>query len=573
MPVTKQPAKTAVIQKGKRPVTSKNKGRDSKRSKKQSSSEEDSEIDVEEEMVSSEAEIMEDDFESDVTIEDGESGDEKMQMFGSDDDDAEMMDDNFDVEADDSEEDSDKELASEDADEEDKVMVEDTSNLIIGVDSEGVTDVGAAQQRIQKIVAILGNFKAYSGQGPSRSELLRQLVADLAAYYSYSEYMIEKIIQIFPVTEAIEFIEANETPRPVTIRVNTLKTRRRDLAQALISRGVNLDPLDKWSPVGLQIFDSPVPIGATPEYLAGHYMLQSAASFLPVMTLNPGDNERVLDMSAAPGGKSTYIAALMRNTGILYANDPSRDRCKSLAANIHRLGVRNSVVCAHDGREFPGVIGGFDRVLLDAPCSGTGVISKDPTVKMSKTEEDFRRLTHLQKELILAAIDSCDANSKTGGIIVYSTCSVTVEENEEVVQYALLKRPNVRLVEAGLEFGREGFPAFRGKSFHPSMKLARRFYPHVHNMDGFFVAKLKKVSNKYPGSAAKEEGIKSDVNNVSVAKPSATKANVANKNVTKPNAANKQSVTKPNTTKVNVTKPNATKVNANKRTNKKTRSK
>jgi ribosomal RNA methyltransferase Nop2 len=207
---------------------------------------------------------------------------------------------------------------------------------------------------------------------------------------------------------------------------------------------VNLDPLDKWSPVGLQIFDSPVPIGATPEYLAGHYMLQSAASFLPVMTLNPGDNERVLDMSAAPGGKSTYIAALMRNTGILYANDPSRDRCKSLAANIHRLGVRNSVVCTHDGREFPGVIGGFDRVLLDAPCSGTGVISKDPTVKMTKTEEDFRRLTHLQKELILAAIDSCDANSKTGGIIVYSTCSITVEENEEVVQYALLKRPTVR---------------------------------------------------------------------------------------------------------------------------------
>ena len=416
---------------------------------------------------------------------------EKMTMFSEDEEEAPMEDDFDGLEA------------SEASEEEENIpaagpTLEDMSGLIVGIEdgSQG-TDVATAQLRIQKILAILGNFKAYAGQGPSRQELMGQLTRDLAAYYSYSEYMVEKILQLFSATEAVEFLEANETPRPVTIRVNTLKTRRRDLAQALINRGVNLDPLDKWSPVGLQIFDSPVPVGATPEYLAGHYMLQSASSFLPVMALAPEENERVLDMSAAPGGKATYIAALMRNTGLLYANDPSRDRCKSLAANIHRLGVRNSVVCTHDGRDFPQVIGGFDRVLLDAPCSGTGVISKDPAVKMSKTDEDFRRLTHLQKELILAAIDSCDARSKTGGIIVYSTCSVMVEENEEVVQYALQKRPNVRLVETGLTFGREGFAAFRGKQFHPSMKLARRYYPHTNNMDGFFVARLRKISNQH----------------------------------------------------------------------------
>lgn len=125
-------------------------------------------------------------------------------------------------------------------------------------------------------------------------------------------------------------------------------------------------------------------IGATPEYLAGHYMLQAASSFLPVIALAPQPGERCLDMASAPGGKTTYISALLQNTGLVFANDSNKARTKSLTANIHRLGCKNVVVCNYDGREFPKVMGGFDRVLLDAPCSGTGVISKDATVKVNK---------------------------------------------------------------------------------------------------------------------------------------------------------------------------------------------
>jgi len=113
-------------------------------------------------------------------------------------------------------------------------------------------------------------------------------------------------------------------------------------------------------------------------------MLQAASSFLPVIALSPQPNERVLDMASAPGGKTTHIAALLQNTGVVFANDTNKARTKSLTANVHRLGCKNVVVCSHDGREFPKVMGGFDRVLLDAPCSGTGVISKDSSVKINK---------------------------------------------------------------------------------------------------------------------------------------------------------------------------------------------
>ncbi|XP_070791459.1 28S rRNA (cytosine(4447)-C(5))-methyltransferase isoform X1 [Pituophis catenifer annectens] len=358
-------------------------------------------------------------------------------------------------------------------------------------------DLQLIHQRIKDNMEVLQDFSSKRENGRSRQEYLSLLHQDLAAYYSYSDFLIGKMTELFPLSELVEFLEANEVSRPLTLRTNTLKTRRRDLAQALINRGVNLDPLGKWSKTGLVVYDSSVPIGATPEYLAGHYMLQGASSLLPVMALAPQENERILDMCCAPGGKTSYIAQLMKNTGVILANDSNAERLHSVVGNLHRLGVTNTVVSHCDGRQFPKVLGGFDRVLLDAPCSGTGVISKDPTVKTNKDEKDILRCAHLQKELILSAIDSVNATSETGGYVVYCTCSVMVEENEWVVDYALKKR-NVRLVPTGLDFGKEGFTRFRERRFHPSLKSTRRFYPHTHNMDGFFVAKLKKFSNAIP---------------------------------------------------------------------------
>ena len=162
-------------------------------------------------------------------------------------------------------------------------------------------------------------------------------------------------MQIFPLSELLEFLEASEVQRPMTIRTNTLKTRRRELAQALINRGVNLDPIGKWTNVGLVVYSSQVPMGATPEYLSGHYILQGASSFLPVMALEPQPNERILDMCAAPGGKSSHIAALMKNSGTLFSNDVNKERIKAVIGNFHRLGITNSVISTCDGRKIPSV--------------------------------------------------------------------------------------------------------------------------------------------------------------------------------------------------------------------------
>ncbi len=251
-------------------------------------------------------------------------------------------------------------------------------------------DVTLTHQRIQDILFVLSDFAAHRSDTRDRFEYVAQLRDDLAAYYGYQTELIEKFMELFAPSELVEFLDANEVQRPMTIRTNTLKTRRRDLAQALINRGVNLDPIGEWSKVGLKIYQSQVcvsvraaarlrrpelptqvPIGATPEYLAGHYMLQSAASMLPVMALGAKEGEKVLDMAAAPGGKTTYLASIMKNTGTLVANDFNKARLKSLTANLHRLGVRIAVVTNYDGRELPKHFQNFDRCVCahDVQCA------------------------------------------------------------------------------------------------------------------------------------------------------------------------------------------------------------
>ncbi|KAH8390929.1 hypothetical protein KR215_002036 [Drosophila sulfurigaster] len=475
--------------------------------------------------------LYEDDMEEEVSDDDDEAQVGKLDdLFADDDDDDEEAASEDDASSDDEDEDGSdddddenddklpieqankklkKRLAKEakEADEEMQMTVDQSEVFQLpepGEELDAEMSLQDVQQRIKDITQVLTDFAKYRQEGRSRSEYVDQLRRDLCLYYSYNEFLMEKLMDIFKLSDLLEYLEASEVARPLTIRTNSLKTRRRDLAGALINRGVNLDPLGKWTNVGLVIFNSTVPLGATPEYLAGHYMIQGASSMLPVIALAPQENERVLDMCSAPGGKGSHIAAVMKNTGVLFANDSNRDRIKAVVANFHRLGIVNAIVSCEDATKFRNIMTGFDRVLLDAPCTGTGVVSKDPSVKTTKSEIDVQRCYNLQRKLLLTAIDCVDAKSSTGGYIVYSTCSVLPEENEWVVDYALKKR-NVKLVPLGIDFGEPGFTKFRQHRYHPSLNLSKRFYPHTNNMDGFYVAKLKKFSNTIPITKEEQE--------------------------------------------------------------------
>jgi len=395
-----------------------------------------------------------------------------------------------------------------------------TEEEVLKDNEERVVAPSEIRARIEDIIEVLSDFKSRREPGKSRSEYMDRLKYDMSEVFGCLPELIELFLDMFNPTECLQFLDAGDTTRPLVIRTNTLKVRRKDLAQALMKRGIHLDPLAKWSKVGLKISESPVPVGATPEYLAGHYMLQSAASMCPVMALAPEPGERVMDMASAPGGKTSYLAQMMKNTGHILANDLKKERQKATVANLQRLGVKNAVTCVHDGRKLAKMANHFDRILLDAPCSGLGVISRDQSVKVQRTIKDIQRTAVLQKELLLAGIDALNHKSKTGGFIVYSTCSVSVAENEEVVNYVLGKR-DVKIVSAGLEFGVPGFTRYRHKRFHPSLAETRRFYPHVHNMDGFYVAKIQKLSDKK--NVAVKESVKEEEvveeNDISLAKP------------------------------------------------------
>lgn len=164
-------------------------------------------------------------------------------------------------------------------------------------------DLALVQRRIRDVVRVLDDFAHLRDRDRPRGEYIAQLKRDLCTYYGYNTFLVDTILNLFTVAEALELIESCEVPRPVTLRANTLKTRRRELAGALINRGVNLDPIGPWSKVGLVVYESQVPVGATPEYMSGHYMLQGASSFLPVMALAPQEGDQVVDMAAAPGEK------------------------------------------------------------------------------------------------------------------------------------------------------------------------------------------------------------------------------------------------------------------------------
>jgi NOL1/NOP2/sun family putative RNA methylase len=313
-------------------------------------------------------------------------------------------------------------------------------------------------------------------------------IHELCTRFGYREYMIERYLKLFGEARIIEFLEGNDQKLVPTIRVNTLRISQEELHKKLTDKGFNLSPIP-FIPDAFYVKHEPFSIGATTEYLLGDYYIQGAASMIPSMLLKPNSQDLVVDMCAAPGGKTIQLAQHMRNEGILFALDLNRERMKSLRSNLARCGVKNVIAIRMDATTLGELkITGITKILLDAPCSGSGLIPSDPTRKLSRGYEDITSCSSTQSKLITAALNALEP----GGELVYSTCSIEPEENEYIID-TVLNQFGVKLVDLGLTIGEPGILEAFGKQIAPDLKKARRLYPYLHQTEGFFVCKLKKV--------------------------------------------------------------------------------
>jgi NOL1/NOP2/sun family putative RNA methylase len=272
------------------------------------------------------------------------------------------------------------------------------------------------------------------------------------------------------------------------IRINTLKIDL-ETAKKRLKNKLKLYPIP-WCKEGFWVEDKNkerYDFGNMLEHQLGYFYLQEAASMIPAIVLDVKENMKVLDMCAAPGSKTSQIAQYMNNTGILIANDMSSMRLKALGSNLQKLGVLNSIITNLNGTQFPE--NNFDRILVDAPCSGTGTIRKSFKVLQMWSPNLIRKFSKIQKKLITKAFELLTP----GGILVYSTCTQEPEENEAIITWFLSQTPNAKLEEINLDINRSApIKEWKDKKFHKDIKKCLRIYPQDNDSEGFFVAKIRK---------------------------------------------------------------------------------
>ncbi len=309
--------------------------------------------------------------------------------------------------------------------------------------------------------------------------------------FKFTKEYFNKYKEIIPNYE--NFLSYLELPMSQYFRINTLKIRndkeKQDLLNALEKKGTFLKEI-KEIPYFYKVKNTQeISIGNLEEYRLGLIHSMTLTSSLPVIALDPRQGELILDMCAAPGGKTGLIAMITEDKSIIVSNDKRIDRLTALVANIKRLGITCVITTRYRGEQFPFSIP-FDKILVDAPCTGEGryKIGEKGEILYQKSNRRTN-LPSIQKGLLIRAFDIL----KPGGIIVYSTCTINPEENEEIVDYLLKKRQAEILDwDSPLVF-HEGLTEWENKVYHPSLKLTKRYYPHEVEAVGFYVAKIKKV--------------------------------------------------------------------------------
>lgn len=317
-------------------------------------------------------------------------------------------------------------------------------------------------------------------------------------WHNLPEAFLTRLKTIVPQEDQQNILEALSAPRPTSLRVNTLKTTAAELTRALGADGFVLTPVPWWDHAFILSSKTLRELTDNPLYSQGHFYVQSLSSMIPPLVLDPQPGEKILDLTAAPGSKTTQIAALMNNTGSIVANDNSRIRIHKLKANLAAQGVTNTIVLNQHGetlwQHYPEQ---FDRVLVDVPCTMEGrFCATDPKSYEHWSTGKIKELAKRQKFLLRAAVSA----AKVGGTIVYSTCTLAPEENEGVIDWILKKeRGHIEVERISMPIPEitEGLTRWNEKTYDRSLANTVRILPSP-LMEGFFVARITKKGTNIP---------------------------------------------------------------------------
>ena len=327
--------------------------------------------------------------------------------------------------------------------------------------------------------AILRSLIRQKGEIPY-PEMDEDPLLHIAVTESHPLWLVRRWLEEMGVEETLKICKGDNQIAPLTLRTNTLKMDREQLIMKLGEKGLNPCPT-LFSEEGIILRDPP-PVSELPFFKEGFYIIQDEAAQLVTRILDPRPGEQILDACAAPGGKTTHIAQRMENRGEIYALDLSRERVGLIEEGCQRLGVRIVRTLKGDAsRPLPIPEGvRFDCVLADVPCSGFGTLRRNPDLKWRKGEKDIERLGELQSSIL----KNLSGYVKEGGTLVYSTCTVFHEENEDVVEAFLKDRPEFRLDPVSDILPTRCRPFIEKGYF--------KTFPQSGEMDGFFVARLVK---------------------------------------------------------------------------------
>ncbi|MCF6270467.1 MAG: RsmB/NOP family class I SAM-dependent RNA methyltransferase [Melioribacteraceae bacterium] len=278
------------------------------------------------------------------------------------------------------------------------------------------------------------------------------------------------------------------------VRIHGSSDEQRELVKRLLYYGIELSGVANV-PNAYSVIKGNDKIGKTLEHALGKYYIQSLSSMIPPLVLNPTAEDRAIDMCAAPGSKATQLAEMMGNSGTLYVNEPSIGRTKALAHNMDKLNVLNAGMLTSKGELISKYFDNyFDKILIDAPCTGLGIVQKKQEVSNWWSENHAAALSDTQFKLLVSGIKS----AKVGAEILYSTCTLTLEENELVVERILDKYP-VELMDIELPVkSHPGLTKYGERKLNTELTKTRRIIPWEINSEGFFIAKFRKIDETVP---------------------------------------------------------------------------